>query len=485
MSTRYHEIENRYMDSVLLMGVSRDVEKEEGVKKAGMVTATKENLDLLRNAGFSPPSNVKPSSILIAIEADNDEHAEAAIKSAIDLMDREKTSGPQVETITMGSLPDKIRKGDLPILFISTPGQYVEKLANDGLDGGAHLHIFSSNVPTEVELSLKKKGKEKGLLVMGPDAGTVVIEGKGLGFTNAVEKGNIAVVGSSGSGMQEVTVLLDRGGLGTSYAIGVGSKDMAEEIDGIMTKMAIENLGGSDGLIIIGKKPDKKVRDDILGMIGGRKAAFISLGESEESMEGDILSTGSIDRGVNHMLKAMGKAELQETVPEGSAKLDGRKYLRGLFVGGSLCYQAQAIIEKAGIKVYSNAPTKKELSLPNDHENLNVCIDTGAEEYVKGKPHPMIDPQARNSWLVKESKRDDVAVLLFEVMLGWGSADDPLAGLDGLQKGPLAIASICGTKADKQDYDRIASELKDLGVVVFGSSGNAAAYAAKVMGDVG
>ena len=210
-------------------------------------------------------------------------------------------------------------------------------------------------------MSLKRKGKEKGLLVI-PGRRTVIIDGKAPGF---IMRSRRKCRGHRlfGIGMQETTVLLDRGGLGTSYAIGVGSKDMTEEIDGTMTKMAIESLGVSDGLIIIGKKPDKRVKDEILSMIKGRKAAFISLGESEEHIEGDILSTGSIDRGVDHILKAMGKAELREAAPKESAKLDGRKYLRGLFVGGSLCYQAQAIIGKAGIKVYSNAPTKKELSL--------------------------------------------------------------------------------------------------------------------------
>lgn len=484
MSTRYHEVANRYMDSVLLMVVSREVEKDEGVTKAGLITATKENLELLRSAGFSPPADVKPSSILIAIEADSDEHAKAAVDQALDLMDREVSAGPAVESMGIESLPGQVHKGDLPILFISTPGQYVEQLANEGIDKGLHLHIFSSNVSPSIEIDLKSKGREKGLLVMGPDAGTVIIGGKGLGFANEVRRGDVAVIGSSGSGMQEATVLLDRGGAGISYAIGVGSRDMTKDIGGIMTKMVIEMLGDAKAFVIIGKTPDEKVKSEILEMVKGRTATFIALGESEETSEGSILSTGSIDRGVNHILKAMGKAELQEAMPRESIALNGRKLLRGLFVGGSICYQAQAILEKEGIRVYSNAPTRKELSLPEDHAEVNICIDTGAEEYVKGRPHPMIDPVARNSWLVKESAREDVAVLLFEVMLGWGSALDPLEGLEGLKRGPVAVASICGTMADKQDYERIAKGLRDLGVVVFGSSGNAAAYAAKVMGDV-
>jgi FdrA protein len=472
------------MDSVLLMLIYRELEKDEGVSKAGLVTATKENLDLLRDAGFSPPLSVKPTSILVAIEADTDEHAEAAIKHGLELMDKETTMETGAETITIGSLGDRIGEGDFPVLFISTPGEYVEELANKGLDQGLHVHIFSSNVPRKVEIALKKKGKKNGLLVMGPDAGTVIIQGAGLGFANQVRKGDVAVIGSSGSGMQEATVLLDRGGLGVSYAIGVGSKDMTKDVDGMMTKMAIEMFKDSKAFVIIGKTPDPKVEEEIIAMLKGRTATFIGLGETEDRLDGGVLATGSIDRGVNHILKAMGRPEMREEVPKGKADLEGRKLLRALFVGGSLCYQAQAVIGDAGIKVYSNAPASEEFALPEDYGNLNVCIDTGAEEYVKGRPHPMIDPVARNSWLVKESKRSDVAVLLFEIMLGWGSALDPLEGLEGLQKGPLAIASICGTKEDKQDYGEMEQRLKSMGVVVFNSSGTAAEYAASVMGDI-
>jgi FdrA protein len=110
-----------------------------------------------------------------------------------------------------------------------------------------------------------------------------------------------------------------------------------------------------------------------------------------------------------------------------------------------------------------------------------VCVDTGAEEYVKGRPHPMIDPEARNALLVKESTRPDVAVLLFDVLLGYGSAMNPLEGLAGIGKGPVLVTSICGTPEDKQGYDKIRKELGSFGVNVMASAGQAAWYAAQVM----
>jgi FdrA protein len=248
-----------------------------------------------------------------------------------------------------------------------------------------------------------------------------------------------------------------------------------------MSMMALGMVPKDHTVIVIGKTPDAAVKRKIVGMIKSRPSAFIALGEQGTEKEGSTLITGSIDAGVNYVLKAMGRIQLSESYPESIPRLKGRKLLRGLFVGGSLCYQAQAILGSRGINVYSNAPATKKMALPKRWDNVNICIDTGAEEYVKGRPHPMIDPVARNSMLVKESSRKDVAVLLFEVMLGWGSAMDPLAGLKGLKKGPLAIASICGTHKDKQDFEKVRRSLEDLGVVVFHSAGNAAEYAAKVM----
>ncbi len=482
MVSQYYEVKNRYMDSVLLMLIGRELEKDKGVTKAGLMTATKENMEVMRDAGFSPPTGLLPSSILIAVEADSEANAKAAIQHSKILMDKEVTAEAPPETLPrMEDISKLVSKDQFPVLFISTPGEYVEGLADEGLDQGMNLHIFSSNVPREAEVRLKKKGKEKGLLVMGPDAGTVIIHGAGIGFANAVQDGDLAVVGSAGSGMQEVTVLLDKAGQGVSFAIGVGSKDMSKEVGGIMSKMALDMMPKDHTVIVIGKTPDEAVKREIVGMIKGRPSAFIALGSHGSSKEGATMITGSMDEGVNYVLKALGRIELKESNPESTNDLKGRKLLRGLFVGGSLCYQAQAILMNKGIKVYSNAPATKEMTLPEKWDNVNVCIDTGAEEYVKGRPHPMIDPVARNSMLVKDSARKEVAVLLFEVMLGWGSAMDPLEGLNGLKKGPLAIASLCGTHRDKQDYEKVRRGLEDLGVVVFNSAGNAAEYAANVM----
>ena len=483
MEEKYHVIEGRYIDSVLLMQISREIEKIQGVSKASCMVATAENISFLEMAGFHPPSGVSANSVIIAVEAESGKKCEDAINNAINLIDtgmvQHKTS------YTLDDLPDLISTDDFPVVFISTPGEYVFDVADKSLDLGANVHIFSSNVPIEQELRLKTKGASKGLFVMGPDCGTSIIQGKGLGFSNALQtSGDIGIIGSSGTGIQELSVLMDRNGLGVSYAIGVGSNDLKESINGIMSKQALNFLKERcSAIALVCKKPDPSVERALLESMGNTPSVFISLGSEKQYSSGDTYVTGNIDDAVSHLMSKIGKGGKiqQEAFPKMKEPGKERKLLRGFFVGGSLCYQAQAILHGKGVHVFSNAPADNQYRIEKDFDNLNVCIDTGAEEYVAGKPHPMIDPVSRNSFLVSESSRKDVRVILFDIILGYGSAEDPITGLDKMKNGPVLVASICGTEKDSQGYQSIRKRLEDKGVVVFRSAARAAEYAASMM----
>jgi FdrA protein len=478
---KYREVKGRYLDSIILMSISRDLEKRKGVRKAGVMVMTKENAETFRDIGFDLPSKISSSSVWIAVEAEDDTVAEAAIAFALDEMDKDQTIVKEQGSVLLDSLDDQYKKDDFPVLFISTPKEYVAGIAESALDQGVNLHIFSSNVPVDVEKKLKEKAGKKGLLVMGPDAGTTLIHGKGLGFANKVRFGEIGIVGSSGTGIQELSVLLHNAGLGVSLALGVGSNDMKKEIGALSTLQAIALLEDIKTLLIIAKKPDPVIRSKVIDRIKSRPSVFVSLGDTVDETIGQTYHTGSIDEAVNRVLRDQGKKELEKpAVPEQKA-YGARRWLRGFFVGGSLCYQAQAILKAEGTEVYSNAPLDKMHALPADWKMMSVCVDTGAEEYVKGRPHPMIDPKARNALLVQESSRADVAVLLFDVLLGYGSAMDPLEGLDGIKKDPVLVTSICGTADDKQGYDTIRKDLDSQDIIVMDTAGQAAWYAAQVM----
>jgi FdrA protein len=479
----YHVIRGKYLDSVLLMQIGREIEKLEGTRKAGCMVATEENLALFRDAGFTLPPGTDSNSILIAVDARDEESGKKAIQHALNLIERREPVA--VERHTLDEIANLVSNDDFPLLLVSTAGEYVREIGMKALGIGLNLHIFSSNVSVDDELELKRLGRERGLLVMGPDSGTSIINGKGLGFSNALKGGNdVAVVGSSGTGIQELIVQLDRAGLGVSYAIDVGSKDVTNEVQGIMTKQAIGFLEGkSSMLVIVCKRPDPTLRKEIIETVRDRPSAFVSLGNDDKYAIGKTYATGIIDDAVEHVLQSMGRrTPVENDANNGSSvRGDGRKLLKGYFMGGSLCYQAQAIFFKMGVPVYSNAPLRPEYELHKNFGDKNVCSDTGAEEYVAGRPHPMIDPEARNSLLVGESRRDDVRVLLFDIILGYGSAENPLEGLDEISSGPALVASLCGTDGDLQDRAEVERKLRKMGADVFSSAAKAAAYSAELM----
>lgn len=223
MVVRYREVKGRYLDSLILMSISRNLEARKGVKKAGVMVMTKENQATFRDIGFDFPPEASSSSIWIAVEAEDEKTGEDAITFALAEMNRDQTTAQKRVGMTLNHLRDHVAKDEFPVLFISTPEEYVTGITHTALDEGINLHIFSSNVPMDVEKTLKEKGRKNGLLVMGPDAGTTIIHGKGLGFANKVRFGDIGIVGSSGTGIQELSVLLHMAGLGVSSALGSGA----------------------------------------------------------------------------------------------------------------------------------------------------------------------------------------------------------------------------------------------------------------------
>ena len=103
---------------------------------------------------------------------------------------------------------------------ISLPGAYAGREAT-GAESGLHVMLFSDNVASEDEIALKALSRRKALLMMGPDCGTAIINGMAC-FANVVRRGPVGVIGASGTGIQEVTGLIDRAGSGVSQAIGAG-----------------------------------------------------------------------------------------------------------------------------------------------------------------------------------------------------------------------------------------------------------------------
>src|SRR5207247_1099452 len=116
----------------------------------------------------------------------------------------------------------------------------------------------------EDEVALKRRGAELGLLVMGPECGTAMLAGVGLGFANVVRPGSVGIVAAAGTGAQECACLLDAAGSGVSQIVGVGGRDLSAEVGGVMFRQAMAMLAGTDDtdtLLLVSKPPAREVVD--------------------------------------------------------------------------------------------------------------------------------------------------------------------------------------------------------------------------------
>jgi FdrA protein len=362
------------------------------------------------------------------------------------------------------------------VVVVSTPGRYAFLDAMDALDAGASVLVFSDNVPVEQEIALKDTGRARGLLVMGPDCGTAVLGGVGLGFANVVRPGPVGLVAASGTGAQQVMSLLDAAGTGISHCLGVGGRDLSAAVGGRSTLAALDALDGDPAtelILVIAKPPDgavaRAVRDHAERL--RTPVLFGLLGAGQPDL------TATVARVL---------ATLHTRVPEWPnwKRPGGRAgYIRGLYCGGSLCDEAMAIVSATGAPVRSNIPLRPEWRIaaagPSEGHTM---IDFGEDELTVGRPHPMIDGSLRRDRLAAEATDPTCGVILLDVVLGYGSDPDPAATLApavaaARQYGKEVVVALVGTAADPQDRDGQAGRLHAAGAHVFAANAEATRYA--------
>ena len=339
-------------------------------------------------------------------------------------------------------------------------------------------------MPIADEVALKQLAREKGLLMMGPDCGTVIINGTPLGFANVVPRGDIGIVGASGTGIQEVSCLIANNGGGISHAIGTGGRDLKAEVGGITTLMAIDLLDADPGtrhIVIISKPPADEVAAKVLERVARSKKTFAIcfLGGTDHAMPDNAKATRTL-RGAADI--ALGK-ETQRW-PSMGVRQHGR-LIRGLFCGGTLCAEAQVVLLRANARVSSNAPVRGAVSPRVD--GTHVILDLGDDEYTQGRPHPMIDPAVRSTHLASALRDDSVGVILIDLVLGFGGHAEPAAEIARTVEAvgdhdKTLVASICGTDRDPQNYMRQYGILQKAGFFAVGSASDAATTAARSVG---
>lgn len=474
MTVTRHEIrQGAYYDSVVLMQLQRSLVQLEEVEDAGVVMATQANREVLTAAGFSLEGiEAKPDDLLIVVKADTAQAALSAIGKVDELLkSRRSSTSADFRPRSLDSAAKNLPEADW--MLVSVPGRYAAGVAEEALDLGKHVFLYSDNVSVEDEVKLKQKANRLGLLVMGPDCGTAIINGVGLGFANHVSRGKIGLVGASGTGLQAITSAVHNLGGGVSQAIGTGGRDLKAAVGGITALQGLELLGRdtqTEVIVLVSKPPSSSVASKLLSAASstGKHVVvnFIGYPVSVDRV-GNIHFATSLQNAAKLAVSLLGKETAQPAAP-----LTG--HLRGLFSGGTLAYEALQALHAFLSPMYSNIPITPEQKLPDSmHSHGHVILDLGEDEFTQGRLHPMMDNDLRIRRMWQEARDPQTGIILLDIVLGEGAHPDPTSELvPAIQEiqGKHAVefaALVIGTLQDPQDMEEQIAMLKQAGVTVF------------------
>lgn len=499
MTVRNRIKASAYFDSVSLMLVQREVRALPGVREAGAVMGTDANKELLGDAGLltSAAAAARPDDLILAVDAHDEESADAALARAEDLLARRREPSGRQEGYRPKTVASATRMlSGANLALISVPGRFAAGVAAESLDAGLHVMLFSDNVPLEAEVALKRRAASLGRLVMGPDCGTAILGGAALGFANHVRRGNIGIVGAAGTGIQEVTSLIHRGGAGISHAIGTGGRDLRGEVGGVSAMAGVAALGAdplTEVIVFLSKPPSAEVASRLLRVARatGKPVVVNFIGAAVEAAERLFPARTLEDAAELAVQVATGSPPRwprREALPaqEAMRLAPGQRYVRGLYSGGTLCYEALLLLERFVGPVHSNTPLAPAQMLPSAHRSIaHTVVDMGSDEFTVGRLHPMLDPDVRLQRLHREADDPGVAVILLDVVLGYGAHPDPagvLAPVIREARGRAraagrwlsVVASVCGTEEDPQAYDDQVTLLIESGALVQASNAQAA-----------
>ena len=473
-----------YYDSVVLMQLQRALAGLPGVEDAGVVMATPANRELLAaNALDVDPAAAGPDDLLIVVKGASEAAANEALEQVDALLARRSSSGEH--KFRPRSLSAAVRQ--LPRanwVLVSVPGRFAAGVAREALEHGRHVFLYSDNVSLEDELALKETARKKGLLVMGPDCGTAVVNGVGLGFANRLRRGPVGLVGASGTGLQAVISRIDALGCGVSHALGTGGRDLKSEIGGITARQALDLLGRdpqTEVILLVSKPPASEVAAALLRQAAAARKPIVI----------DFIGYPPPGRRLGNLHFAAGLEDaadlavslLSSRAEQAPASEPASGYLRGLFSGGTLAYEALLALQTMLGPVFSNAPITVEQKLPDPfHSREHTIVDLGGDEFTVGRLHPMMDNDLRIRRMRQEAADPQTGVILLDVVLGEGSHPDPAAelapaisSLRGSSRAQFVILLV-GTEADPQGLASQEERLTAAGGVVFRSLSDAAAY---------
>jgi len=484
-----------------MMQFSQQLKDEQGVVDAAIVMGTDlnkntlKNMELLTEDGISATEN----DTLISINCQDENSLNNAAQKAEQLLvsDSAKTKN---EFNDLSSALDSFSNAN--IASLSIPGQFVKDMAVELIKKQLHLFVFSDHVPLEDEIYLKNLALENNVLFMGPEAGTTILNGTVFGFGNRVRKGSVGIIGASGTGIQESSTLIDLFGEGISHAIGVGGRDLRNDIGGMMTMKAMEifeNDPNTEAVLLVSKPVNDDVRNKIVNKINNfskKNYVLCLVGDNENREDTDkIKFSKSIQTSVLKILKSLNgdaykkikgvvRNQVSESIKLAESLSSGlsneQKFVRGFFAGGTLCYESKIILEQIMGKIYSNLSSDGEYSIKgNATSKENTLIDFGEEEFTSARPHPIIDPLLRKNRILEDANDPNVGVIIIDIICGINAAKNTISFHAETIKKAIEIAEengrklsvfayICGTEKDVSENE--LKLLTDSGAKLFTSN---------------
>jgi FdrA protein len=516
VSIKYLVKTSQYFDSVSLMNIARDVRALDGIEDAALVMGTDANKGLLHQVAplSAEVQAAAPTDLILMVKGDA-AHLDAALTTAEKHLSHRPTADDE-ETHRPRTLRSAIRaRPDSNLAVISVAGMYAAAEAWRALRQGLHVLLFSDNVSIEDEIALKHYAVEHNLLLMGPGAGTAIINGAALGFANVVPTGPVGIISAAGTGLQEVSTLLARQGVGISQGIGVGGRDLSDQVGGLMmihAARALQSDPATGVIVAISKLPSPAISGRVLDQLakGDKPAVVIFMGAKEpppapsplihvtHTLQEAALTAAALVQGDDSAsIRAQLAAETEALRVQARALAallgSDQKYLRGLFSGGTLCEEAMRIWSASLGDIWSNGPLKPEFRLPDsNHSQQHCALDLGEEEFTVGRPHPMINNDLRIRRLLQEAADPEVAVIQIDLVLGYGAHPDPASELapairkardiaDHEGRDLLIIGALTGTNADPQNFDRQARAFESAGLMLCSSNAAASHLAAMIL----
>lgn len=494
-------LKNNYQDSINLMLLTNTINGLDGVTMSQIMMGTDANKDILNNTGLltSEAEAASPNDMMIVVDSEDEQIMEEVLPVIDTFLADLSAKGDDKEKPAAASWQEALTAlPDANVALFSIPGEYGAAEMEKALKNGLHVFSFTDNVAIEDEVRLKKLAHEKGLLMMGPDCGTGIISGIPIAFTNVVSPGNIGVVGASGTGIQEVTTIIDRLGGGVVHAIGTGGRDLSDKVGAIAVKdaiVALENHEPTDVICVISKPPAKEVRDEIVQLLQSisKPVVAIFLGEKPVAHEGKVYLAHTLEETAQIAVdlaneEAVKRNYFTKLDKPNVSTLDKDKVVKGLYSGGTLAAEAGMLISEA---LNLEGLVKQEGYILHSH-GYDV-IDLGDDIYTQGKPHPMIDPEVRIQKMEEYAEDEQTGIILFDVVLGYGAHEDMVGALlpaiEAAQstakktgRDLYFVATVCGTSKDPQNYQEAVDRLKAAGVYVAESNAKAVQLALLLKG---